>query len=309
MNTKTIDWLREGPSWLKYAVDKQLLQENADIQPVLHDSVIIEIIRRLKDRRCGIPALGGSFMDSDRFENPYWDLFFMADLGLTAADLNLQTEIEQFLVTQNQDGTYITEPGMKPSYFCKSGIILAAIARMGYQSDPHIQKVVALLLRSQRLDGGWYCNSNHDIGASLQCEDSCPQENLNNLLLLGNYPEYRSNSRFNGAIDLLLKHWEMRGTGYQIVYFGVGKRYQSLQYPATRYGIIRVLDALSLYPYAMRQSAFRNMLDFVRHKGQAGRYAVETPTPYTSLEPPEQCNRLLTFILTRIEKRVADIDK
>ena len=180
---------------------------------------------------------------------------------------------------------------------------------MGYQSNRHIQKVVELLLKSQRLDGGWYCNSNHDIGASLQYEDSCPQENLNNLLLLGNYPEYRSNNRFNGAIDLLLKHWEMRGTGAQIVYFGVGKRYQSLQYPATRYGIIRVLDALSLYPYALRQKAFGNMLDFVQRKGQAGRYIVEIPTPYTSLEPPGQYNRLLTFILTRIEKRMADIDK
>jgi hypothetical protein len=51
------------------------------------------------------------------------------------------------------------------------------------------------------------------------------------------------------------------------------------------------------------------MLDFVQRKGQAGRYIVEIPTPYTSQEPPSQYNRLLTFILTRIEKRLADIDK
>jgi hypothetical protein len=308
LNEKTIDWLREGPSWLKYAVDKQLMQEDADIGPVLGDSAIIEIVRRLKDQRYGIPALGGALMDSDRFENPYWDLFFLADLGLSAADLNLQDEIERFLWTQSQDGTYITEPGMKPSYFCKSSIILASIAGLGFKSDFHIQKVVELLLKSQRLDGGWYCNPNHDIGASLQYEDSCPQENLNNLLLLGNYSELRSKDRFNGAIDLLMKHWEMRGTGIQIVYFGIGKRYQSLQYPATRYGIVRVLDVLSLYPYALKQNAFRNMLDFVKRKAVAGRYIVEIPTPYTSLESPDQYNRLLTFILSRVEKRVNDFD-
>jgi hypothetical protein len=167
--------------------------------------------------------------------------------------------------------------------------------------------LIQLFLESQRLDGGWYCNPNHDIGAPLQYEDSCPQENLNILLLLGNYPEYRSNKRFNGAIDLLLQHWETRERHTQIVYFGVGKRFQSLQYPATKYGILRVLDALSLYPYALKQSAFRNMLAFVQHKGQGGRYAVETPTPYTSLEPVEQFNRLLTFVISRIEKRMIEI--
>ena len=265
--------------------------------------ILIDIVKRLKDARHGIPAIASGFMDADRYENPYWDLFFLADLGLTASELNLQNEIDQFLSTQAADGTYITECGMKPSYFCKSAIILSAITRMGYQSDPHIQKLVQLFLKSQRLDGGWYCNPNHDIGASLQYEYSCPQENMNNLLLLGNYPEFQTNKRFNGAIDLLLKHWE---AGIPIVYFGVGKRYQSLQYPAARYGIVRVLDAISLYPYALKQSAFRNMLAFVQHKGRDGRYAVETATPYTSLEPGEQYNRLLTFIIKRVEKRMEE---
>lgn len=308
MDKQTMDWLLQGPVWLKYAVNKQLLGKNPDIPAVLVDKDILEIVKRLKDQRLGIPAISSGFMDADRYENPYWDLFFLSDLGLLASELDLTEEIEQFLSTQASDGTYMTEYGMKPGYFCKSAIILSAVTRMGYQSDPHIQKLVQLFLKSQRLDGGWYCNPNHDIGAPLQYEDSCPQENLNILLLLGNYPEYRSNKCFNGAIDLLLQHWETRERHTQIVYFGVGKRYQSLQYPATKYGILRVLDALSLYPYALKQSAFRNMLAFVQHKGQGGRYAVETSTPYTSLEPIEQCNRLLTFVISRVEKRTIEIN-
>ena len=307
MDNKSTEWLLKGPIWLRYAVEKQLLDLPSDVKPVLADPAIRDIVERLKDKRQGIPAIPTGFMDADRYENPYWDLFFLADLGLSASELGIQTEIEGFLNTQAADGTYMTEMGMQPSYFCKSMIILSAIARMGYQEDEHIKKLIKMFLRDQRLDGGWYCNPNHNIGAALQHEPSCPQENLNILLLLGQYPEYRSSPRFKGAIDLLLRHWEIRDRGIQIVYFGVGKRYQSLQYPAARYGFLRVLDALSLFPYALQQNSFRNMLGFVQHKAVEGRYAVETRTPYTDLEPQEPYNRWLTFVIQRVEKRLAAV--
>jgi len=306
MNKEIIEWLLEGPAWLRYAVEKQLLGSQPDINPVLNDITIQEIVDRLKNKRRGIPAIRSGVMNSDEYENPYWDLFFLADIGLTAGDLNLTNEIDEFLSIQSSDGTYITEFGMGPRYFCKSAIVLSSIARMGYQNDSHITKVVQLFLSQQRLDGGWYCNVNHNIGNVYQNEPSCPQDNLNILLLLGQYEEYRNNPRFNGAIDLLLKHWEMRNTGIQIVYFGVGRRYQSLQYPATRYGILRVMDAVSLFPYSLKRSGFQSMLEFVRRKAVDGKYHVETASSYTGLEPGGNPNRLLTFIINRIEKRVED---
>jgi hypothetical protein len=306
MNQDIINWLLQGPAWIKYAVEKQLLDSQPDIKPVLRDPAIQEIIQRLKDKPRGIPAITSGIMNADEYQNPYWDLFFLADLGLTIADIGLQREIEEFLSSQSPKGTYMTEYGMEPGYFCKSAILLSAITRMGYENDPHIKKYVNLFLSSQRLDGGWYCNPNHDVGASLQDEPSCPQDNLNILLLLGQYEEYRRNARFNGAIDLLLKHWEMRNMGVQIVYFGVGRRYQSLQYPATRYGILRVLDAISLFPYSFNKASFHSMLDFVHRKTGDGKYPVEMPSSYTDLEPEGEPSRLITFMINRIEKRVAD---
>jgi hypothetical protein len=305
MDKKITDWLLDGPPWIKYAVELQFLGLKPDLQPVLEDASIREITSRLKDARHGIPAIGSAYMSSDEYENPYWDLFFLSDLGLTAQDLDLNKEIDSFLKTQSARGTFLTETGMSETYYCKSAIIIAAIARMGYQNDPHIKKFVQLMLSSQRLDGGWYCNPNHDIGASLQYEPSCPQDIINILLLLGQYPEYRDNPRFNGAMDLLFEHWGMRDTGVQIVYFGVGKRYQSLQYPATRYSLLRVMDAISLFPYSFKKSSFHNMLDFVHKKSVNGKYNVETRTPYTDLEPAGQPSRLLTFIINRIEQRMS----
>ena len=304
MDKKIIDWLLEGPAWIRFAVESQLLGSRPDVQSVLNDPVIQQIVHRLKDPQRGVPAIRGGNMTSDEYENPYWDLFFLADLGLNIREINLNKEIDNFLQTQSPKGAFITEFGMEPGYFCKSAILLSSIARMGYQDNSHVERLVQLLVSNQRLDGGWYCNPNHDIGASLQFEPSCPQDNLNILLLLGQYDKYRNNPRFNGAIDLLLKHWEMRDTGTQIVYFGVGRRYQSLRYPATRYGILRVLDAISLFPYSANKSNFQSMMDFVHQKAVDGKYTIEVPSPYTDLEPSGQPNRMLTFIINRIEKRL-----
>jgi hypothetical protein len=304
MEKKVFDWLLNGPPWLRYAVESQLLDLKPDLQPVLNDPTIKEIIERLKDKRRGLPAIGTGYWSADEYENPYWDLYFLADLGLKIPNLGLTKEIEDFLKSQSERGTFITEPGMDPNYHCKSAIIVSSIARMGLHNDPHVKKYIELILSSQRLDGGWYCNPNHDIGAPLQYEPSCPQENLNVLLLLGQYPQYRTNPRFNGVIDQLLRHWELRGTGIQIVYFGVGRRYQSLHYPATRYGLLRVMDAISLFPYSLNKASFQSMLNFVYQKAKEGKYTAETQSPYTELEPTGQPSRILTFLINRIEKRV-----
>ncbi len=306
MDKEIIDWLLEGPAWIRYAVELQLLDSSPDINIVLNDNSIQEIVARLKSKSRGIPAIHTGFMNSDEYETPYWDLFFLADLGLTAADLELNKEIDDFLETQSDRGTFITEFGMDSTYFCKSAILLSSIARMGYQNDAHVKKFIQLLLSLRRLDGGWYCNPDHDIGSVFQDEPSCPQDNLNILLLLGQYEKYRNDPKFNGAIDLLLNHWEMRNMGVRIVYFGVGRRYQSLRYPATRYGILRVLDAISLFPYSFGKASFRNMMDFVHRKAVGGKYFVETASPYTDLEPKGEPNRLLTFIMERVEKRLAE---
>ena len=56
----------------------------------------------------------------------------------------------------------------------------------------------------------------------------------------------------------------------------IGRRFKSLQYPAAKYGILRVLDVLSLFPHAVDSRAFQSMLDFVRRKASGGQYYAES---------------------------------
>jgi len=303
MDKKVVSWLLEGPDWLRYAVELQLLDSKPDAQPALLDSSIARIVQRLKDSQVGIPALKTGRVSYKETGNAYWDLFFLADIGLTASDLELENEIEEVFSLQSPDGTFITGREVSPNYFCMSAILLSSIARMGYGDDPGLNKYIRVILNSQGLDGGWHCYNN---GTELLDIDSCPMDNLNILMLLGQYEKYRNDSRFNGAIDLLLNHWERRDKKWRLYGFGIGERFMSLKYPAVKYGILRVLDVLSLFPYAVGSRGFKSMLDFVHQKSSNGEYFAEsTDGSYAEFDfgQRKEPSRWITFLVNRIEKR------
>ncbi|MFC1942000.1 hypothetical protein ACFLWU_02145 [Chloroflexota bacterium] len=301
MNKEVTDWLLEGPEWLKYAVELQLLNSTPDPGTVLQDSAISRLILRLKDTQAGIPALRTGKVAYTDTGKAYWDLFFLADIGLTINDVGLDREVEGVFSLQASDGSFTIPPNVRDNYYCMSAILLSSIARMGYRDDPRMQKYIQDVLNSQSSGGGWDCY-NEGMGYM----EACPMDNLNILMLLGQYESYRNSPRFNGAIDLLLEHWERRESLFG---FGVGKRFMSLQYPAVKYGILRVLDVLSLFPYAVSRRGFQGMLDFVRQKASGGKYFAEsTDGAYSEFDFGQQKepSRWLTFIINRIEKQAGE---
>ena len=90
----------------------------------------------------------------------------------------------------------------------------------------------------------------------------------------------------------------------------VGNRFRSLQYPAVKYGILRVLDVLSLFPYAVNSRSFQDMLDLVHDKAVSGRYNVEmADAVYVEFDFGKlgEPSRWLTFLVNRIDKRVDEL--
>jgi len=297
LKEEIINWLVEGPAWIKYAVELQLLDREPDVRPVLNDGYIIEIIERLKGKQVGLPAIKNGRVHYTDTGKAYWDLFFLADIGLTIDEVDLKTETDEILRRQGSDGSFTLPPNVRDNYFCMSAILISSLARMGYRDDTHVKKYIKLIMNSHN-NPGWDCYN--DIMGLME---ACPMDNLNIMMLLGQYDQYRVNPRLNGAIDLLLGHWETREHLYG---FGVGRRFMSLQYPAVKYGILRVLDVLSLFPYAVDSRSFRSMLDYVRQKAVDGRYYAEsTDAAYTGLDfsQKEHPSRWLTFLVNRIEKR------
>jgi hypothetical protein len=302
LDKKVLDWLLAGPAWLKYAVELQLLDKQPDVATVLEDGHIQKIIHRLKGSDAGIPAIKNGRVHYTDTGKAYWDLFFLADIGLTLEDTGLESEAEDIFRFQSRDGSFTIPPNVRDDYFCMSGILIASLARMGYRDDPRIASYIRAAMSCQMSNGGWDC-----YGDSYGSGDSCPMDDLNILMLLGQYKNYIENPKINGAIDLLLSHWEDRTHLYG---FGVGKRFRSLQYPAVKYGILRVLDVLSLFPYAVNSRSFQSMIDFVHGKAVDGRYKAEmVDNAYRDFDfgQASEPSRWITFIISRINKRIDEI--
>lgn len=298
MDKKVLDWLLAGPAWLKYAVELQLLNLKPDIRPVVQDKSIQQLISRLKSDAAGIPALKSGRVHYTELGKAYWDLFFLADIGLTVKDCRLEDEAEQIFKFQSTDGTFTIPPNVKDNYYCMSAILIASLAKMGYKDDPRVIKYIRAAMGDQMVGGGWDC-----YGDSYGSGGSCPMDDMNILMLAGQYKDYRESPKLEKAIDHLLEHWER---GDNVYGFGVGKRFRALQYPAVKYGILRVLDALSLFPYAIKQRAYQNMLEYVQSKAVDGKYFAENGDfPYTDFDfsQTKEPSRWITFLVGRVEKR------
>jgi hypothetical protein len=301
LEKEVLDWMLAGPAWLRYAVELQLLNSKPDIAPVLRDDSIRKIMARLKGTAAGIPALKSGNVHYTETGKAYWDLFFLADIGLSAADIGLENEAEEIFRFQSADGSFIIPPNVRDNYFCMSAILISSLAKMGYRDDPRVIKYARLAMSEQMPGGGWDC-----YGESFSPEGSCPMDDMNLLMLLGQYKDYRANPKLYSAIDLLLTHWQ---NGANLYGFGVGKRFRNLQYPAVKYGILRVLDALSLFPYAVGRPGFQNMRDYVHNKAVEGRYFAGVAEPdYAGFDFAQvhEPSRWLTFLVNRIDKRVEE---
>jgi hypothetical protein len=304
LDSKVLDWLLAGPAWLRYAVEFQLLDKQPDVRPVIEDSSIKKIIDRLRGSEAGIPALKTGRVHYTETGKAYWDLFFLADIGFSARDTGLDGIISEIFRFQTRDGSFIIPPNVQDNYFCMSAILLSSLAKMGYRDDPRLARYISAIMSAQCYDGGWHC---YDDGSGMLRIESCPMDNLNILMLLGQYEQHRHNPKLSGAIDGLLSHWEERSHRHG---FGIGKRFRSLQYPAVKYGILRVLDVLSLFPYAVDSRAFQSMLDFVHGKAVNGRYSAEAvDSVYAEFDFAQTAapSRWLTFLIGRVERRVGEI--
>ncbi len=297
-----LDWLLEGPAWLKYAVELQLLDRQPDVSAAAADDSIQKLVARLKGKTAGIPAIKAGNVHYTEPGKAYWDLFFLADIGFKLADLGLENEAEEIFRYQTHEGTFVMPPNVKENYYCMSAILVSSLAKMGHGDDPRVKKYIHAAMTEQMSGGGWDC-----YGEGFNPEGSCPMDDLNLLMLLGQYVHYQQGPVMAGALDLLLKHWQQ---GSHLYGFGVGKRFRALGYPAVKYGILRVLDVLSLYPYAIETKSFRSMLDQVHGKAAEGRYYCEVDSPaYAGFDFARagEPSRWLTFLINRVDKRVEEL--
>ena len=307
MDAPTIAWLIEGPEWLRFAVRQQLLAEPANPRQAVISEPIQHLLQTIRSEEQGFPAL---YKDSVSYKQSlFWYLYFLSDIGFNADDLALHDDFTKLLALEDQNHKFHLSKEMKPDYFCISSILLTAMVRMDGDVKASLRPHLDVIMNAQRLDGGWHCAKNRAKGKKLEESPSCLMDNLNILMLLAEYEEFRTDAKLNSAIDLLLEHWDRQDEPWRPYGFGIGTAFKKLKYPAVTYGILRVLDVLSMYPYAVQQTAFQEMLDLVLQKAEDGHYQPEAVSKMFSgfdFAQKKQPSKWITFLINRIVKRTED---
>ncbi len=270
----TINWLLEGPDWLTCAVRNQLLGEQTDFNGSASAKEIKGLLKVIQSKDQGFDALIKGTVSYTK--ELYWYLFFLADIGFKTEELSFDRNFQKVLDLEDDQHKFLISKEMKPDYFCISSILLTAMAKMSENVKDRLRAHLVTIMDAQRLDGGWHCAKRRAVGQNLEESESCLMDNLNILMLFAEYQEYINEPRLEGAIDLLLEHWRRQDEKWRPYGFGIGSDFKKLRYPALKYGILRVLDVLSMYPYAVKQPEFSNMLECVLHKADNGRYTPES---------------------------------
>lgn len=121
MNDQTVNWIAQGGLWLRFATETQLFGRKADPSLALEDPNIRTVVARLRSDSAGLPALREGKLRYTGGGNAFWDLFFLADLGLTAEDAGIRAEADALLQVQRGDGTFVMQKDTKPGVFLHSG--------------------------------------------------------------------------------------------------------------------------------------------------------------------------------------------
>ena len=302
MDGYVLKWLFDGPKWLEFSVRKDILSESPDAKAAALHPDIQKILQTVKSHDKGFPALKGEGVSYKK--ELFWYMYFLADIGFSSQDLGLDEYFNTVMDLETENCDFMVSKEMKPGFYCVSSVLLASMAKMSEEVKEKLIPYSEKIIGTMRLDGGWHCAKSRAVGKKLEDTDSCPMDNLNVLRFLGQYDMYRNDPRLNGAVDFLLSHWKRQSEPFRPYGFGIGTQFKKLKYPEVKYGIIQVLEALSLFPYARGKKEYIEMIGFVKEKSRDGKYTPESVVKmFDGLDfaQKKEPSRWLTYIVSRIE--------
>lgn len=210
-------------------------------------------------------------------DTTFWLLGILADFGLRKRSPRIGTACEYVFSTQHESGGFGWGPPLTPAE-CFTGILVEALAKLGYVHDPRLESAYQWLLSRQRHDGGFWCKNTGQAGGPRQGEPSCAFGSLCALGALAQHPAHRQGEGARKAVPFLLTCWEKRG---QIKYAGhdseIGAGWEKLKYPYTDYRILKYLDILSRVPFARTDPRSREVLELLISKRRGdGKFVPES---------------------------------
>jgi hypothetical protein len=235
----------------------------------------------------------------------FWVLSVLADLGLTATNVNVRRGCEYMFTFQRDHGGFCRRRRVQGRGIvwdrhpgpCTHARIVRFLIQFGYADHPRTQAAVDYLLDTQRPDGMWHCHQAHRYG--------CLRATLDALRVAVLIPEMAARAAIGRSAavlcDLLM---EPRMARYH-----VPDLWAVLEYPYFDYGVISALDALAQLGFTLDQPKVALALEYLLSRQLPdGCWPLDhlpRKTPFDVGQPGER-NKWLTLDALRVIKLYRD---
>jgi len=200
----------------------------------------------------------------------------LLELGMEPTDSILAEVTKLFWNTWREDGRFKIYP-TGAIYPCHTIRVASLMCRLGYASDPRMQKTFQHLLDIQYTDGGWRCNK-FSYGRGPETEYSNPGPTLDALDAFRFTHCLNNEPALDKAVEFLLNHWEIRRPIGPCQY-GIGKLFMQVEYPFGNYNLFHYVYVLSFYDRAKKDPRFLEALAALQAKLVDGMIVVERVVP------------------------------
>jgi hypothetical protein len=284
-----IDWLLEGPAWIAYRAQVDLLGQVETAEPLqtiretmVADPLLLKLVADLKE-------WPGPALRSHRATLLYHKLGFLADVGFRHQDPIIHPIVSRILEYQSPEGPFTVIINL-PKAFGGDGedhqtwmltdapMLLSALVRLGLGEDERVVKAVTFLAGLVR-ENGWPCAAASELGKFRgpgRKEDPCPFANLGMLKVLADLPDWRNSDEAGKGIEMILNQWANRRESHPYL-FKMGTDFCKLKAPFIWFDILHVLDVLSRFPRVHGDTRYQEMVRILRSKAdQEGRFSAES---------------------------------
>jgi len=270
LNKKTI--LDHGLPWAKFI----LLPENDPERELvklqlLKNQNIKKIMNRLSDTKLGIKSFSHSPADYRIYGSFYWNLRFLADIGLSAEELGIGEWIQQMQLQQLEDGQFMIRYHRKKqqtiSLICMTANLTYCLIRLGYRESNTVKAALNFIVTTRRKDGGWHCDRLKQNGEHHENAASCLAANIHVIRALGQFGK-KYEAIVEPAIDYFyciddlsfLQNCELDTKQHT--------NFNKLRYPPhyTGLDILNVVHSLTYFPGLLENSKFANLENLILNR-------------------------------------------
>lgn len=287
-NTAPIDWLLQGPAFVRYRTLIDLAGKSPNDPRV----------KSAYDEMLGDPLVARLVAEANQWEEQYpitrhnnakhllHKLVFAADIGINREEL--KPAITAILAHQSPEGPFqirIVVPKVfggddTPKWdwvATDAPLILFALLSMGIANNKVMKGVNHI--RSRINEPGFPCFASNSMGRFRgpgRKGDPCPYANLIILRMLAEDKKLRLGAEAEEAVSMLLHHWQVRGQ-QKYYLFGIGTDFAKPKAPLIWYDILHFTDTLSRFPFAIKDKRFREVIELLESKAdKEGRLTSES---------------------------------